>query len=119
MKYKEARQLVLENMAIVYSRQRKPDTFVEIRAEVFGQVFAAWDTAKYNLADEKREGVKFSAKFGMRLATGRAVKRIAKRVMRAGPMRLGIGLTATVARIESRDDGDGRLVRVLAGCGES
>ncbi len=112
MRYKEARQLVLDNMEVVLSRQRKPDTFVEIRATVFGQSYEDWDTAKYNLADEKKEGVKFSASFGLRLATGRAVKRIARRVMRIQAVQIDV--TVTGAQIEEREDGRSYVVAARA-----
>lgn len=98
MKYRDARQLVRENMEITHYRQRKPDTFVEIRATVFGRVFTEWETARYNAAD-KDEGLPFSAKFGMRLATGRAVKRIAKRVMRVEEMRLGGTIAEAIVEV--------------------
>ncbi len=110
MNYRQARQLIRDNMEVIHSRQRKPDTFVEIRATVFGRVFTDWDTAKYNLSDEKKEGVKFSAKFGMRLATGRAVKRIARRVMRIQAVQIDV--TVTGAQIEEREDGKSYVVPV-------
>lgn len=117
MRYKEARQLVLDNMELVLSRQRKPDTFVLIRATIFGREYEEWDVAKYNLSDAKKEGVKFSAKFGLRLATGRAVKRIARRVMRIQAVQIDVVVTG--AQIEEREDGRSYVVPELAQVEES
>ena len=112
MNYRQARQLVRDNMEVVRLRQRKPDTFVEIRATVYGRIYKEWDTAKYNLADEKKEGVKFSASFGLHLATGRAVKRIARRVMRIQAVQIDVAITG--AKIEEREGGRSYVVPELA-----
>ncbi len=111
MKYQDARQLVLDNMQVVFSVQRKPDTFVLIHTTVFGREYEEWDIAKYNLSDEKKEGVKFSASFGLRMATGRAVKRIAKRVMRIQAVQIDVAVTG--AQIEEHEDGRSYVVAEL------
>ncbi len=110
MKYKESRRLVRENMEVVFSAQRKPDTFAMVQATVFGKTYQAPGWARYNAADEQ-EGLPFSAKFGMRLATGRAVKRIARRVMRIQAVQIDV--TVTGAQIEEHEDGRSYVVAEL------
>ncbi len=46
MNYRDARQLVRDDMEITHLRQRKPDTFVEIRATVHGRTYKEWGRMK-------------------------------------------------------------------------
>lgn len=81
MKYKEARQLVLDNMEIMDCVVAFPWAYARVEATVLGHDY--WDVgfAKYRLSDAK-EGLSWSGKKAQQMVVGRAVKRIAKRVMR-------------------------------------
>ncbi len=92
MNYRDARQLVRDNMEVVFSAQHKPDSFAMVQATVFSRTYQAPGWARYNAAD-KDEGLPFSASFGLHLATGRAVKRIARRVMRIQAVQIDVAVT--------------------------
>lgn len=102
MRYRDARQLVRDNMEIVFSAQRKPDSFAMVQATVFGRTYQAPGWARYNAADA-HEGLPFSAKLGMRMAVGRAVKQIARRAMRIQVLQIDVAITG--ATIEEREPG--------------
>lgn len=111
MRYQDARQLVRDNMEVLFSAQEKPNTFAMVEAMVFGKRYRAPGWARYNPHDAG-EGLPFSASFGVRMATGRAVKRIARRVMRVRVLQIDV--TVTGAKVEELEDGKSYVVPALA-----
>jgi len=111
MKYKEARQLVRDNMEVTAWVISFPWAYARVEATIFGHDY--WDVgfAKYRLSDAK-QGLPWSGKKAQQMVVGRAVKRIAKRVMRFQVLQIDV--TVTGAKLEEREDGKSYVVPELA-----
>lgn len=92
MDYKEARQLVLDDMVVVALEVQYPWAYAKVESRVFGIIHEGRGFAKYRLSD-KKQGLPWSNKQAKQMVIGRAVKKIAKRVMRTKVLQIGVTVT--------------------------
>ncbi len=83
MNVKRAAVLVRDNMRVVYQSSCKEDgyTHVRIEAVVMGEEYWATGSSKYRKND-CREGLPWIPKVGLNKATGRAVQRMARHIVK-------------------------------------